>query len=80
MTYDLIRRDLHRIHLRQEHANVAHGEAAGIQREDLVVEAREAARMFGISTGANVPWRSRGIASGRAPSSVSTVLALVPLR
>ncbi len=70
-----------RIHLGEERLNLAHRHPAGVERQDLVVEAGEAALVLARSAAARTcPSRSRGTSSASGPSSVSTVLPLVPLR
>lgn len=43
---DQIGRDLDRVHLEEERLDLAHGHPAGVERDDLVVEPREASLVF----------------------------------
>ena len=60
--------------------NVAHRHAAGIQADDHLIEAAEAARPLRYQLRVKLPLRSRGTASSTSPTSLETVLAVVPLR
>ena len=77
---DQIRRDLDAIELLQVALDLADRQAAGIERDDLAVEAVEPRLPLGHERGSKVPARSRGIDRSSSPSSLSTVLAEWPLR
>ena len=77
---DQVRRHLHVVHLGEKAVNLADRHPTGIQRQDLVIEAREPPLRLAISRGSNVPSRSRGTSSGNGRSAVSTVLLPLPLR
>jgi hypothetical protein len=60
--------------------DLAHRHATGVHRDDLVVEASEAAFVLADQLRLKAPLRSRGTSMLSAPSSVKTVLPLLPLR
>jgi hypothetical protein len=78
---DELRRHVHAVLVGQEALHLAHGHAARVHGDDLVVEAGEASLVLG-----DEQWLEARIAVARhvdarsGPSSVKTVLPLVPLR
>jgi hypothetical protein len=77
---DQIGRDLHGIHLRQECLDLPDRHAPGVERENLVVEAGEAALVLRDQPRLERAFAIARPSIGSGPSSVSTVLPPVPLR
>ena len=76
-----IRRDVDGIRFFEERLNLTHRQPAAVERDDLVVEAREASLVFAnqlrLERALTIP---RHLDRHRPVSSVSTVFPLVPLR
>ena len=75
---DQIGRDLDRIGLCQEGLNLADGQPAGVERDDLVVKAGEARLVFANQLRLERPLAIARDLIATGPSSVRTVFPLVP--
>jgi hypothetical protein len=64
----------------ETHLDLPHRHAAGIQAQDLVIEAIEPDLPLAISCGLKLLARSRGTVISISPSSVRIDFELVPLR
>ena len=77
---DEIGRDVDRVHVGQEGLNLADGQPARIEGEDLVVEAGEPPLVLGNEQRLEGALAIARDVDRNGPSSVSTVFPLVPLR
>jgi hypothetical protein len=75
---DQITPDVHPVDLVQVRLDIARGEPAGVQREDLLVKSLEAT--LRTIFGSKLPLRSRGVSISTGPLSVTSVFGVEPLR
>ena len=74
------RGDLGAVHFLQVALNLPHRHAAGVQRQDLVVEAASSGSgAWGSVAARSCQWRSRGISIGSSPNSPLRVFLLSPV-